>query len=395
MPGGGDTRKFSEVTAECAECGNRGVIDTHVDHSPLPWNKWKTMKTFLLSSIVVVTLGLFILTPEHKEDWSNVALVKGSPIHLNLSTTSIDLSGISWLVKVKGKFITDMNSPLVNRTRTKSVYINIYTFDHDGKRFPLFSSPWTLTVPDGNNVLQKGQNGKTSQKRIELSHRFGNPDNLPVKVASSDPNSTSHYILTITTDRKLPVAISLSISSLQDISTKGVILAGVVLIFLYILIIFEIVHRTLAAMIGATAAIACLTLVHERPGLDKVISWLDVETLTLLFGMMIMVAILCDTGFFDYVAVVAFRLARGEIWPLVVILCLFTGILSAFLDNVTTILLMTPVTIKLCEIKNINPKYVLIAQVLFSNIGGAATPVGDPPNVIIINSQSAKDLVSQ
>lgn len=89
----------------------------------------------------------------------------------------------------------------------------------------------------------------------------------------------------------------------------------------------------------------------------------------------------------------AFRLARGQIWPLMTILCIFTGILSAFLDNVTTVLLMTPVTIKLCEIKNIDPKHVLIAQVIFSNIGGAATPVGDPPNVIIISSHVVKSLV--
>ncbi|KAI2802671.1 protein kinase, partial [Blomia tropicalis] len=123
-----------------------------------------------------------------------------------------------------------------------------------------------------------------------------------------------------------------------------------------------------------------------RPSLEKVVSWLDVETLCLLFGMMVLVAILCETGFFDYVAVLAFKMAKGRTWPLIFTLCFFTGILSAFLDNVTTILLMTPVTIRLCEIKNIDPKHVLIAQVMFSNIGGAATPVGDPPNVIIISS---------
>lgn len=118
------------------------------------------------------------------------------------------------------------------------------------------------------------------------------------------------------------------------------------------------------------------------------VEWLDVETLTLLFGMMIVVSILCETGLFDYIAVVAYRLAHGEPWPMIIMLCLFTALLSAFLDNVTTMLLMTPITIRLCEIKNIDPKHVLIALVIFSNIGGAATPVGDPPNVIIIgNSQ--------
>lgn len=79
---------------------------------------------------------------------------------------------------------------------------------------------------------------------------------------------------------------------------------------------------------------------------------------------------------------------------MIFMLCIFTGILSAFLDNVTTVLLMTPVTIRLCEIKNIDPKHVLIALVIFSNIGGASTPVGDPPNVIIISNAKIQQQVS-
>ncbi|KAM7290649.1 hypothetical protein ISCGN_027261 [Ixodes scapularis] len=121
-------------------------------------------------------------------------------------------------------------------------------------------------------------------------------------------------------------------------------------------------------------------------------SWLDVETLSLLFGMMILVAILCETGFFDYAAVIAFRLARGRVWPLVTTLCVFTAVVSAFLDNVTTILLMTPATIKLCEVMDLDPKHILIWLVIFSNIGGAATPVGDPPNVIIISNPQVVSL---
>lgn len=73
---------------------------------------------------------------------------------------------------------------------------------------------------------------------------------------------------------------------------------------------------------------------------------MDVETLALLFGMMVLVAILCETGFFDYVAVLAYKIAKGKRWTVITLLCFFTGIISAFLDNVTTILLFTPVTIR-------------------------------------------------
>lgn len=172
----------------------------------------------------------------------------------------------------------------------------------------------------------------------------------------------------------------------------SVFLAASVLTVLYFLIVFELVHRTLAALIGATMAVGSLCVVGQRPSLTQVVSWLDVETLCLLFGMMILVGVLCETGFFDYAAVLAYRLAHGKVWPMVTMLCTFTAIISAFLDNVTTILLMTPVTIKLCEVMDLDPKHVLIILVVFSNIGGAATPVGDPPNVIIISNPSVRSL---
>lgn len=80
-------------------------------------------------------------------------------------------------------------------------------------------------------------------------------------------------------------------------------------------------------------------------------------------------------------------------WPLINCLCLFTAVLSSFLDNVTTVLLMTPVTIRLCEVMELNPVPILMSMVIYSNIGGALTPVGDPPNVIIAsNSHIAKNV---
>ncbi|KAJ8407265.1 hypothetical protein AAFF_G00278390 [Aldrovandia affinis] len=170
-----------------------------------------------------------------------------------------------------------------------------------------------------------------------------------------------------------------------QVAIAGVILAGV-----YILIIFEIVHRTLAAMLGSLAALAALAIIGDRPSLKTVVEWIDYETLALLFGMMILVAIFSDTGFFDYCAVKAYQLSRGRVWPMIMILCLTAAVLSAFLDNVTTMMLFTPVTIRLCEVLNLDPRHVLIAEVIFTNIGGAATAVGDPPNVIIVSNQDLR-----
>ena len=98
---------------------------------------------------------------------------------------------------------------------------------------------------------------------------------------------------------------------------------------------------------------------------------------------MIMVGIMAHTGIFEWFAVEAYKKSKGNVWSLVVILCVVTAILSAFLDNVTTMLLLTPVTIQLARVLDLNPIPLLISEVIFSNIGGTATMIGDPPNIII------------
>uniref|UniRef100_A0A8C3UKE8 OCA2 melanosomal transmembrane protein n=1 Tax=Catharus ustulatus TaxID=91951 RepID=A0A8C3UKE8_CATUS len=157
-----------------------------------------------------------------------------------------------------------------------------------------------------------------------------------------------------------------------------VTVASIILVGVYVLIILEIVHRTLAAMLGSLAALAALAIVGE------------VSYQTVSAPFMVLVAIFSETGFFDYCAVKAYRFSRGKVWAMITLLCLIAAILSAFLDNVTTMLLFTPVTIRLCEVLNLDPRHVLIAEVIFTNIGGAATAVGDPPNVIIVSKQELR-----
>ncbi|CAH1107707.1 unnamed protein product [Psylliodes chrysocephalus] len=166
----------------------------------------------------------------------------------------------------------------------------------------------------------------------------------------------------------------------------GIIYAALILIFLYGLIILDIIHRTLASMLASTISIATLAAFDQRPSLAELISWIDMETLTLLFAMMTMVSIFSETGVFDYAAVMAFKKTGGRLWPLINVLCFITALSSCFLDSVTTALLITPVTIKLCEVMKINPVQILMYTLIFGNIGGAITPIGDPPNVIIASN---------
>ncbi|EDW77956.2 uncharacterized protein Dwil_GK24760 [Drosophila willistoni] len=160
---------------------------------------------------------------------------------------------------------------------------------------------------------------------------------------------------------------------------------------MYTLIIWDILDRTLAALITTSAGIAVLGLMDARPPLRTIMSWIDIDTLMLLFGMMIMVGILAETGAFDYIAVTSYRCSKGHAGSMMLFLCLFSAFLSAFLDNVTMVLLMVPLTIRLCEVMSLRPTSSLILIAVFTNIGGTLTPVGDPPNVIIATNDFVVD----
>ncbi|HJM54833.1 MAG TPA: ArsB/NhaD family transporter [Poseidonia sp.] len=179
--------------------------------------------------------------------------------------------------------------------------------------------------------------------------------------------------------------VGLELHIKESLETQAVWVGLAILIGVYALIITEVVHRTLAAALGGLAAMLALNYytVEDTLSLAQVTTMIDWETIGLLLGMMVMVGILSHTGVFEYFAVLAYKKSGGSIWSLVVILCSVTAVLSAFLDNVTTMLLLTPVTIQLAKVLDLKPIPILISEVLFSNIGGAATMIGDPPNIMI------------
>ena len=158
------------------------------------------------------------------------------------------------------------------------------------------------------------------------------------------------------------------------------------MITIYIVLSFELLHRTSLALVGALAIVVTgifFEVLQPVEALDVIIDLIDFNTIGLLLGMMIIVAIIGETGVFNWVGLKATRLSKGNLWKLMLILCSFTAITSSFVDNVTIILLMVPVTISICRALDISPISFILAQTLSSNIGGAATLIGDPPNIII------------
>lgn len=140
----------------------------------------------------------------------------------------------------------------------------------------------------------------------------------------------------------------------------------------------ERVHRTKAALVGASIVVLIGVL-----DVDGAIAAVDWETLGLLVGMMILVALTERTGIFSYVALRVAQLSRGEPARLVFLLAVTTGVLSAFLDNLTAILLVVPVTILIADMLGLPVVPLVLIEIFASNIGGTATLIGDPPNIMI------------
>lgn len=141
-------------------------------------------------------------------------------------------------------------------------------------------------------------------------------------------------------------------------------------------------QRTIVALSGAVLMVTVGSWFRFY-SLHDATNAVDFDTLLLLLGMMIVVALFQETGFFQYLAIRAAKLARGRPWLLLVYLGLVTSLVSTVLDNVTTIIIIVPVTISLADILGITPLPFLLSEVLLSNIGGVATLIGDPPNILI------------
>jgi Na+/H+ antiporter NhaD/arsenite permease-like protein len=163
------------------------------------------------------------------------------------------------------------------------------------------------------------------------------------------------------------------------------LLAGGIFLGIYALIVTEKIHRTLAALLGASLVIL-LKLVDQR----EAFAFVDFNVIFLLAGMMIIANVMAKTGIFQWLAVEAVRRAEGQPYRLLLMTSVITAVVSAFLDNVTTVVLLTPITFFVAQRLGTSPVPFLISQVIASNIGGTATLIGDPPN-IIIGSQMGKD----
>lgn len=156
------------------------------------------------------------------------------------------------------------------------------------------------------------------------------------------------------------------------------IISIVIFLLVMVAIVSEKVHRAAASLAGAV-----ILLVTQVLTVDSAIEHVDVNTIGVLVGMMLFVAVVKNSGLFEYIAIKSAKLTHGKPWAIMAVFAIITAVLSAFLDNVTTVLLVGPMTLAITSILKVNPVPFLLTQILASNMGGTATLIGDPPNIMI------------
>jgi len=316
-----------------------------------------------------------------------IAATSGAHVVAGVETVSVPLthkySGLYEIIVGAGK--CDAYAPEEGNVYTNSSYYSAtVSLTQDGN---VLKSD-TLKLHDKGAA--SGGGGGGGRRLLAGGGGGGGPTGADVYESFYFDVSTSKSggYLAVEVDTTCPEPVGLSIEALAvgPIGTSQHWIALVLLIVVFVLIITEVVHRTLIAFMGAAAVLFILALEHRLPSVFTIMQWMDHGTLALLWGMMIIVALLARSGVFEYCSVKLIEASGMNMWRLTWMLMLFDCLLSAFLDNVSTMLLLGPVIISLCKAIDMDPRPMLIPMALFGNIGGTSTMIGDPPNLIIGNA---------
>lgn len=266
----------------------------------------------------------------------------------------------------------------------------------DAKIMPYLNGKPYIPENMGTHADKELTTGKNGLFHFELpiATEVADKGSLAIKITrpSFKPSETI-YLKKIYDEGKDEKGIQRSVShvnvKMSRIQGTAFWIALVIFVAVYVLIAFEILHRTLAATLGAATV---LLITHTLGTFDdgfKLLTWdqalstVDWNVVFLLMGMMIIVGVLKLSGVFQWLAYKSFQVAQGKIYLLSAALCIVTAVTSAFLDNVTTMLLLTPVTMEIAMVLGVSPFVFLMPEILASNFGGTATLIGDPPNIMI------------
>ncbi|KAH8293836.1 hypothetical protein KR054_005095, partial [Drosophila jambulina] len=207
-----------------------------------------------------------------------------------------------------------------------------------------------------------------------VSHLFIVPNSKEIEV---------HGLLSLENKCEYPVALVMETDDTPIFTHFGIVYSVLLLLGLYILIFFEVTDPTLGVLLMATTGLATLAALGERPGLPMITTWVDLRIIMLLLSLMIISGITSETGIFDWLAIQTYHVSKGHKWLLLFFLAIVTALLSSFLPNVTIVLLMSPIAVLVCEVIPVQTPLVIFVVIVYANIGGALTLVGDPLNMYI------------
>ncbi|XP_032595315.1 P protein-like [Drosophila grimshawi] len=353
------------------------------DDDELTTQQRSRRKIFKIGSLIVklttfIVLWSFfsivlIFTPTHKH---NAQVLPLKPQQTKIVEIQGEPSRDEISIRLRGNIDVDATqSPKLVTEKQKHFFVTLVRYNMMTNLTVWQLKPWKVYLLDVSR-----------QKLTTLHKRFKVTDDMRkslIKSQEQRKDSDTKLRLSFLNSGDETIAIALAINTNPLDLTLGVVSAAFLLFFMYALIIWDITDRTFAAILMSTTAIGVLAVTGERPTLKTIISWIDMDTLLLLFSTMLIVGVMTETGVFEYCSVLTYRISKGQPWLLVFLLCLLTALISAFLDNVTIIMLMVPIVIRLSECMGLRTTALIICVAIFTNIGGMLTPVGDPPNVII------------
>ncbi|KAH8296460.1 hypothetical protein KR054_006490, partial [Drosophila jambulina] len=234
--------------------------------------------------------------------------------------------------------------------------------------------------------------------RVYLSSNISEYSHV-MKTLTSEPISVAEWglaesVVSVESQSAYPVGLLMILNNSPVETEYGVIYTLILIITLYALIISEYIDRRFGCVLISMVAISIMACVGRKPSFVTVASWIDFGTLMVILGSMIMVALMWETGLFDYITLMAYKTSKGHLWLLIYLLGMISAFLAAIMENTTVILLLAPASIRLCEAAFINTKIVLIILAIYANIGGSMTPVGAPANILIINRMAKEQAVN-
>lgn len=280
---------------------------------------------------------------------SNVSISKSTPLYKNIPLNT-----------QKSKIMVDLTVYLDDQTEylhqefPEEVDIFVYL------QCEYSPGVYNTTITDSLNITRTNFTGEV-YKRFLFNY----------------PNQRADARILFNTDSEIAIPLSIMVQQQTFLIDHELVTSVLILIFIYGLIIFNITSRPLAALLGAFISISVLSIIENRPTMADMMSYVIWDAIGLIVGMMITFGILRSTGIFEWSAIKAYKLSRGNVWLLTIILSTFCFVASLLLDKITLMLLMTPITVQLCQVIGISPVPLLLMECFYANLGGIGTPLGE------------------